>query len=478
MNSVAAQASGARQQPQVQPCRYKVGKVLGAGSYSVVKECLHIDTGRYYAAKVINKRLMAGREHMVRNEIAVLKKVSMGHQNILTLVDYFETMNNLYLVTDLALGGELFDRICRKGSYYESDAADLIRAVLSAVAYLHDHGIVHRDLKPENLLFRTPEDNADLLIADFGLSRIMDEEKFHVLTTTCGTPGYMAPEIFKKIGHGKPVDIWALGVITYFLLCGYTPFDRDSDFEEMQAILNADYSFTPLEYWRGVSESAKDFIRRCLTIDPAKRMTAHEALQHPFVAGWARAAAGGEGADKGTNLLPTVKKNFNARRTLHAAIDTVRAINKLREGQAGGFMNGVRSREPARAPPVNGGNNNNRNQDNDSQPRKDNDGIEGGQAQSIQSKDSGYGTQTATTTTTGTGDGDVRMEDAPATSQSQEHQHQQPHLNSQQEQQAMQGQGGHLPPAYAVPASLRPGSEANRVIETSKGLWSGGGSRR
>ena len=169
----------------------------------------------------------------VRNEIAVLKRVSMGHRNILTLVDYFETMNNrmspyptsrpspeeksnmdqsyadndftVYLVTDLALGGELFDRICRKGSYYESDAADLIRATLSAVAYLHDHGIVHRDLKPENLLFRTPEDNADLLIADFGLSRIMDEEAFHVLTTTCGTPGYMAPEIFKKSGHGKPV---------------------------------------------------------------------------------------------------------------------------------------------------------------------------------------------------------------------------------------------------------------------------------
>lgn len=220
---------------------------------------------------------------MVRNEIAVLKRVSMGHQNILTLVDYFETMNNckscipfvskycrflcllirhslypglsifvpfppsiylmthlcsmssrsslrilpvsrssyshavladtafsltVYLVTDLALGGELFDRICRKGSYYESDAADLIRATLSAVAYLHDHGIVHRDLKPENLLFRTPEDNADLLIADFGLSRIMDEEQFHVLTTTCGTPGYMAPEIFKKSGHGKPVYVF------------------------------------------------------------------------------------------------------------------------------------------------------------------------------------------------------------------------------------------------------------------------------
>ncbi|OTB17645.1 hypothetical protein K445DRAFT_260520 [Daldinia sp. EC12] len=398
-----------RPNPQIQPCRYKVGKTLGAGSYSVVKECVHIDTGRYYAAKVINKRLMAGREHMVRNEIAVLKKVSMGHQNILTLVDYFETMNNLYLVTDLALGGELFDRICRKGSYYESDAADLIRATLSAVAYLHDHGIVHRDLKPENLLFRTPEDNADLLIADFGLSRIMDEEQFHVLTTTCGTPGYMAPEIFKKTGHGKPVDIWAMGVITYFLLCGYTPFDRDSDFEEMQAILNANYSFQPAEYWRGVSDNAKEFIRQCLTIDPNKRMTAHEALSHPFVADYSLSGDG----DRGQNLLPTVKKNFNARKTLHAAIDTVRAINKLREGQANAhLMDGTRSAEPKHGAP----------------PLDKADAAKG---------DSGYSS---------TQNDDVEMGGMGATS--------------------------------GVPASLRPGAAANRVVETSKGLWSASQPRR
>ncbi|KAI5301922.1 hypothetical protein KEM56_001217, partial [Ascosphaera pollenicola] len=242
-----------------------------------------------------------------------------------------------YLVTDLALGGELFDRICRKGSYYESDAAEIIRATLSAVAYLHDHGIVHRDLKPENLLFRTPEDNADLLIADFGLSRIMDEEQFHVLTTTCGTPGYMAPEIFKKTGHGKPVDIWAIGVITYFLLCGYTPFDRDSNLEEMQAILIADYSFKPEEYWRNVSNVAREFIQACLTIDPNKRITAHEALNHPWINPVTEeTVTTPTRRGSGEDLLPTVKRNFNARRTLHKAIDTVRAINKLRE--AGGLM--------------------------------------------------------------------------------------------------------------------------------------------
>ena len=244
----------------------------------------------------------------------------------------------VYLVTDLALGGELFDRICRKGSYFESDAADLVRATLSAVAYLHDHGIVHRDLKPENLLFRTPEDNADLLIADFGLSRIMDEEQFHVLTTTCGTPGYMAPEIFKKSGHGKPVDVWAIGVITYFLLCGYTPFDRDSNLEEMQAILVADYSFTPMEYWRGVSVTARQFIKKCLTIDPTQRMTSHEALSHPWISG--------PETGSGEDLLPIVKKNFNARRTLHKAIDTVRAINQLRAGGMTGMMDGALSKHP------------------------------------------------------------------------------------------------------------------------------------
>lgn len=411
--------NGKPQQPQVQACRYKTGKTLGAGSYSVVKECVHIDTGRYYAAKVINKRLMAGREHMVRNEIAVLKRVSMGHQNILTLVDYFETMNNLYLVTDLALGGELFDRICRKGSYYESDAADLIRATLSAVAYLHDHGIVHRDLKPENLLFRTPEDNADLLIADFGLSRIMDEEKFHVLTTTCGTPGYMAPEIFKKTGHGKPVDIWAIGVITYFLLCGYTPFDRDSNLEEMQAILVADYSFTPLEYWRGVSVQAREFIKKCLSIDPTQRMTAHEALSHPFVAG----ELGALGDGKGSDLLPVVKKNFNARRTLHAAIDTVRAINKLREGQ-NGMMDGHNSTEPART--INDGSTTSAN-------GSDQDAV-GDTKMSDVRGDSGYGSAKH-----GNGD-DVHMR------------------NSGQERTQAQ-----------IDAQMR------RIAETSKGLWAGNG---
>ncbi|KAL4259575.1 protein kinase superfamily protein, partial [Pleurotus pulmonarius] len=235
--SSAPEAYQSYMAPSTVPCQYRTGRTLGSGTYAIVKEAIHIKTGKYYACKVINKKLMEGREHMVRNEIAVLKRISSGHANVVTLHDYFETTHNLYLCFDLCTGGELFDRICAKGNYYEADAAGLIRTIFKAVKYIHDAGIVHRDLKPENLLFRSPAEDADIMIADFGLSRVMEEEKLSLLTEICGTPGYMAPEIFKKTGHGKPVDVWAMGVITYFLLAGYTPFDRDSQQAEMEAII-------------------------------------------------------------------------------------------------------------------------------------------------------------------------------------------------------------------------------------------------
>jgi len=319
--------------PQTVPCQYKTGRTLGQGTYAVVKEAVHISTGKYYACKVINKRLMEGREHMVRNEINVLKKISAGHPNIVTLHDYFETLNNLYLVTDLCQGGELFDRICAKGQYYERDARHLVKVVLNAVEYLHSHGIVHRDLKPENLLFRGPEDTSDLLIADFGLSRVIDDSKFNALTTTCGTPGYMAPEIFKKSGHGKPVDIWAIGVITYFLLCGYTPFDKDDSIAEIRAICDAAYKFEPAEYWKNVSNVARDFIAKCLTVSPEERLTSRTALEHPWFASEVEPGVIDPSSEKGEtqNLLPHLKRQFDAKKTFRKAIATVRASNRFRQ---------------------------------------------------------------------------------------------------------------------------------------------------
>lgn len=313
--------------PQTVPCQYKTGKTLGSGTYAVVKECVHITTGQYYACKVLNKKFLTGREHMVRNEISVLKRVSAGHKNIVQLHDFFETTHNLYLVFDLCTGGELFDRICARGSYFEKDAAGIVRTVTGAVKYLHDQGIVHRDLKPENILFRSKAEDADLMLADFGLSKVLDDDNFSILTTTCGTPGYMAPEIFRKAGHGKPVDIWAIGVITYFLLCGYTPFDRDSQYDEMQAICNGDYKFEPAEYWQGVSETARDFVRACLTIDPKNRPTADQLLQHPWLVE-ERPAVPATGA---VDLLPNVKAAFDAKKTFRRAVLGMMAVHRMQD---------------------------------------------------------------------------------------------------------------------------------------------------
>ncbi|KAG0273862.1 hypothetical protein BGZ96_004621 [Linnemannia gamsii] len=138
--------------------------------------------------------------------------------------------------------------------------------------------------EPENLLFKTKAEDSELMIADFGLSKIIDKDKFDLLTTTCGTPGYMAPEVLQKSGHGKPVDMWAIGVITFFLLSGYTPFDRQNTIDEMHAIIKSEYSFGPSEAWDGISDTARGFVRALLIANPKDRMTAVQALNHPWLA--------------------------------------------------------------------------------------------------------------------------------------------------------------------------------------------------
>ncbi|KAJ7662207.1 CAMK/CAMK1 protein kinase [Mycena polygramma] len=313
------------------PCQYRTGRMLGSGTYAIVREAIHIATGEPYACKIINKQLMEGREHLVRNEIAVLKRISSAHPNIVTLHDYFESPRNLYLCFDLCTGGELFDRICAKGNYYEADAAALVRTIFKAVSHIHVSGIVHRDLKPENLLFRTPDEDADIMIADFGLSRVVDEDTLSLLTEVCGTPGYMAPEIFLHTGHGKPVDVWAMGVVTYFLLAGYTPFDRDSPQAENAAILQGDYKFEPAEYWANVSDTARDFVRECLTVDPERRPTAAQALEHKWLASATPHFVPDPFNPSGAaDLLPQVKKAFfNPKSAWRKAGFSIQAVNRM-----------------------------------------------------------------------------------------------------------------------------------------------------
>jgi serine/threonine protein kinase len=154
---------------------------------------------------------------------------------------------------DLCTGGELFDRIVEKGHFYEADAIKIVTVVLEALQYLHEMNIIHRDIKPENLIFRNSDPNSDLMIADFGLSRLVaSDEDF--TKTTCGTPGYMAPEILEKRGHNKSVDLWSVGVMCYFLLSGYMPFDSKNNVEELEKIIKCKYNFEGA-YWKDVSQN-------------------------------------------------------------------------------------------------------------------------------------------------------------------------------------------------------------------------------
>lgn len=261
-------------------------KVLGTGSYSHVYECKSIETGAHYAAKQYSKKLVYGMELMLQSEFQVLKAVLNGHTNILLMVDYFETSEYFYLVTDLASGGELFEKITtspqRKLSVAET--IKVLRPLLSALEHLHSNNVVHRDVKAENILFssRNARDNL-LVLADFGHARIMADGETEA--SCSGTLSYLAPEVISRTGASFPVDMWAVGVLTYFMLCGYMPFDCDSDDETKKLILAADYVYEPPEYWADIPVEAKRFIGRCFEVDPQRRITASEAQNDAFLTG-------------------------------------------------------------------------------------------------------------------------------------------------------------------------------------------------
>uniref|UniRef100_A0A8B9RMD2 Serine/threonine-protein kinase DCLK2 n=1 Tax=Astyanax mexicanus TaxID=7994 RepID=A0A8B9RMD2_ASTMX len=259
--------------------RYRVGRMIGDGNFAVVRECVERSTGREYALKIINKGKCRGKEHMIQNEVSILRRVK--HPNVVLLIEEMDTYSELYLVMELVKGGDLFDAITSTNKYTERDASGMLYNLASAIKYLHSLNIVHRDIKPENLLVYEHQDGSkSLKLGDFGLATVVDGP----LYTVCGTPTYVAPEIITESGYGLKVDIWAAGVITYILLCGFPPFRGSTEDQEalFDQILMGQLDF-PLPYWDNVSDSAKELITCMLQVEVNQRYTALQVLDHPWV---------------------------------------------------------------------------------------------------------------------------------------------------------------------------------------------------
>lgn len=217
--------------------KYDIKALIGRGSFSRVVRVEHRMTKQPYAIKMIDR--IQGKE-VFEAELNVLRRVR--HCYIIQLVEVFETPDKVYMVMELATGGELFDRIIAKGSFTERDAVRVLRMVLEGVQYLHGLGIAHRDLKPENLLYYHPGHDSKIMITDFGLSH-MSNGPDNYMRTTCGTPEYIAPEILARKQYTVQVDLWAIGVITYILLSGTMPFDDENRTRLYRIILKAKYSY-------------------------------------------------------------------------------------------------------------------------------------------------------------------------------------------------------------------------------------------
>jgi len=286
---------------------YDIKDEIGKGAFSVVKMAINKKTGEKVAVKIIDKKAANSDqdEKRLKTEVEILKRVN--HPNIVCLKDMFETKENLYLVMELVTGGELFDKIVEKGQYSEKDASVIVMKMLNSIEYLHGINIAHRDLKPENLLLKAVNDT-DVMLSDFGLSKIIGVQS--MMETACGTPYYVAPEVLSASGYDKEVDLWSVGVITYLLLCGFPPFYGESLPEVFEQIMKAEFDF-PEPYWNDVSNEAKDLISKLLVVDPKKRLSSTQALQHPWIQKG--------GPDKPLNVKSEMSKYNSTRKLLSQA---------------------------------------------------------------------------------------------------------------------------------------------------------------
>ncbi|XP_068431060.1 serine/threonine-protein kinase DCLK3 [Clinocottus analis] len=258
---------------------YEIGRVVGDGNFAVVRECCRRDNKQTLAVKIVERSKLIGREHMMQNELSLLG--SLCHPRIVRLLAHHHTDTHSYLVMELVSGGDLFEAISERGKFPEAESGLMVSDVSEALNYIHCKSIVHRDLKPENLLIEhVAAGICRLKLGDFGLAMVVTEPVF----TVCGTPTYVAPEILCETGYGVAVDVWALGIILYILLCGFPPFrSRDRDQEELFQLIKRGQLHFLSPYWDPISEEAIGLVRALLQPDPTVRLTAEQTLMHPWV---------------------------------------------------------------------------------------------------------------------------------------------------------------------------------------------------
>lgn len=257
--------------------KYNIKAVIGKGSFSRVMRVEHRITKQPYALKMIEAP--SGRE-VFEAELSVLRRVN--HPNVIKLIEVFESNNKVYMVMELATGGNLLDRLEMRGCLAEEDARRVMQMVLSGVNYLHSLGITHRDLKPDNLLYYHPGNDSRIMITDFGFASTRKADGNPYMHTVCGTPQYIAPEIVLRRPYTCAVDMWAVGVIAYIVLCGSFPFDAEHDAQIFKQILKGRIAVTD-PVWSEVSDEAKKFIHQLLQCDPNKRLSATQAIQHSWL---------------------------------------------------------------------------------------------------------------------------------------------------------------------------------------------------
>ncbi|NXY50069.1 CHK2 kinase, partial [Ceuthmochares aereus] len=268
--------------------KYIMSKTLGSGACGEVKLAFEKSTCNKVAVKIINKRKFmasgipeANPAFNINTEIEILKKID--HPCLIKIKNFFEA-EDYYIVLELMEGGELYDRVSRPIKMKEATCKLYFYQMLLAVKYLHDNGIIHRDLKPENVLLSSSEETCLIKITDFGQSKILGETS--LMKTLCGTPTYLAPEVLNSLGttgYSRAVDCWSLGVILFVCLCGYPPFnEQNTQLSLKDQITRGEYTFIPKE-WKHVSDLALDLVKKLLVVDPSKRLTTEEALEHPWL---------------------------------------------------------------------------------------------------------------------------------------------------------------------------------------------------